>query len=131
MAKNPLTKLMVVDDDSDNLLVVKYSLEDIPNVTIEYAASGEEALQILQRFIPDLILLDVMMPKMDGFETFKAIRKLPFLENTPIVFFTAKVQKKDIESQLKFGAIDVIIKPFDSLADQILAIWENYQRQLV
>lgn len=117
---------MVVDDDSDTLLVIKYCLEEIPSVTVKYASSGEEALQVLQGFIPDLILLDVMMPAMDGFETFKAIRKLPSLKKTPIVFFTAKVQKKDIEKQLAFGAFDVIVKPFDSLPDQILSIWEKY-----
>ncbi|MBF8263789.1 MAG: response regulator [Parachlamydiales bacterium] len=127
MPDHKLSKLLIVDDDHDCLTIAKYCLENMSGVTIKYASSGEEALQEAILFLPDLILLDAMMPKMDGISTLKAMRLIPALASIPVVFFTAKVQKEDIASFLRAGAIDVITKPFDplTLSSTILAIWKK------
>lgn len=130
--KHPLKKIIFVDDDNDILTIAKYSLEE-SDKTIKYINSGEEAIQEALIFNPDLILLDVMMPKMDGISTLNAIRLLPSLSKTPVVFITAKVQKEEIANYSKLGILDIIIKPFDpiTLASTIQKIWDSYQEKLV
>jgi CheY-like chemotaxis protein len=78
-------------------------------------------------FGPDLILLDVMMPVLDGPTTFQALREIPALSATPVVFMTAKVQTEEVAFYRELGAVDVIPKPFDpmTLADQIREIWTS------
>jgi two-component system OmpR family response regulator len=78
-------------------------------------------------FSPDLLLLDVMMPTMDGPELLQELRKLPQFTQTPVIFMTAKAQPEEVQQFMELGAIDVITKPFDpmTLADQIRAIWQN------
>ena len=116
-------KLLYVEDEADIREIAEFALED-EGFEIEFCESGEEALQKAVDFQPDVILLDVMMPGMDGPTTLLNLRKIPGLENTPIIFLTAKVQANEIESFLQLGAIDVIPKPFDpmALADQITQI---------
>jgi CheY-like chemotaxis protein len=78
--------------------------------------------------IPDLILLDVMMPRMDGIATLKALQLLPNLAHIPIIFLTAKAQKYEVEDYFKLGIADVIVKPFDpnTLGSAIVRIWETW-----
>lgn len=123
-----LTKLLLVDDDPDSLLIAAYCLESLKGVTIKTVSSGQAAIQEALVFIPDLILLDEMMPQMDGLTTMKTLRLIPILSHIPVVFFTAKVQKEEVSSFLKAGAIDVITKPFDpiTLSSTILAIWKKH-----
>ena len=124
-----LAKLLCVDDDEDTLIITKYSLKDLKDVDIKWATSGEEAIEVALQFRPDLILLDVMMPKMDGVATLNAIRKLQPIAHVPIIFFTAKVQKEEVFSYIHLpGVIGVIVKPFDplTLGSRILAIWKKY-----
>lgn len=127
MEKRPLKKILFVDDDQDILTVARYALEKLLKIEIRFLSSGEEAIQEALIFHPDLIILDVMMPKMDGFSTFKALRMLPSLSKTPIIFLTAKVQKEEIAQCLNMGALDVIKKPFDplTLASTIESIWNK------
>lgn len=82
-------------------------------------------------FAPDLILLDVMMPGMDGPATLSALHALPETTSTPVIFMTAKVQKIEIENYRKMGAIDVIPKPFDpmTLAQTVRDIWARHGHQ--
>lgn len=77
--------------------------------------------------VPDLILLDVMMPGMDGPTTLAALRREPTLVDVPVVFITAKVQSSEVEFYTSLGALGVISKPFDpmALADQVRAIWQG------
>ena len=91
-------------------------------------SSGNDALAELPGFGPDIILLDVMMPGMDGPDTFKAIRRLEGYENIPIIFMTAKVMEKDRGNYRALGAAGIIAKPFDpmTLSDQIREIWVEY-----
>ncbi|MCX6989996.1 MAG: response regulator [Chlamydiae bacterium] len=129
MTKKVLKKILLVDDDQDILNVARYCLEELKDIEIKYLSSGEEAIKEALTFQPDLILLDVMMPKMDGITALKAIRLLPSMGSVPVIFFTAKVQKEEISTYHKNGVIDIITKPFDpmTLASRILEIWNRYQ----
>lgn len=126
-----LRKLLFVDDDEDTLIIAGYSLRNLKEVEVKYVRSGEEAIEVAVQFQPDLILLDVMMPKMDGIATLKAIRELPSIAHIPVIFFTAKVQKEEIVTYLRMGVIDVIVKPFDplTLGSTIQKIWDKEQRR--
>lgn len=126
---NPqLKKILFVDDDEGVHLIVKICLREIPNVKFRSVFSGEEAIKIAMDFQPDLILLDVMMPNMDGISTLKTLRLLPSLANTPVIFLTAKAQKSEIEEYFKYGVLDVIVKPFDpnTMAKSVVKAWEKY-----
>jgi CheY-like chemotaxis protein len=124
-----LSKILFVDDDDDIHIIVKMCLKEIPGLVMESALSGEEALKLAMSFHPDLILLDVMMPRMDGIATLQAIKLIPSLANVPVVFLTAKAQKDEIEEYYKYGVLEVITKPFDpdTLAQVVSSIWNNYQ----
>jgi two-component system, OmpR family, response regulator len=110
-----MTKILIVDDDEDILTISKFSLSALPELEVHCVMSGEEAVKESARLLPDLILLDMMMPKMDGLATLKAIRLIPSCLETPIVFFTAFSQSQDLEKILQLGVIDVIEKPFDPM----------------
>lgn len=122
-----LKKILFIDDDEDIHFILKLSLQDLSGVEVCSALSGEEGIKIAEKFHPDLILLDVMMPHMNGFATLQAMKLLPGLAHIPIVFLTAKAQKKEIEEYFKCGVADVIIKPFDpiQLPNQIIQIWKK------
>jgi two-component system OmpR family response regulator len=130
MGLKPLTKLLFVDDDEDILVIARYCLQSLKGVESRFVSSGEAAIQEALQFIPDLILLDVMMPKMDGITTLNALRQIEAVSRIPIVFFTAKVQKGEISTYLQAGGIDVIVKPFNplTLGSTIENIWKEYQK---
>jgi len=124
-----LDKILYVEDDPDIQAIAVMVLDAISGFTLEPCSSGSEALRKAVAFNPDLILLDVMMPGMDGPETLHALRLLPELANKPVVFMTAKVQSSEIESYKALGASDVVVKPFDpmTLSEQIRQIWQRQQ----
>lgn len=126
MSGAALNKILYVEDDPDIQDVAKMALGVVGGYTLHACSSGAEAVQQAQAFAPDLILLDVMMPDMDGPTTLVALRKLSGLADTPAVFMTAKVMPADIAHYKSLGAIDVIAKPFDPmvLATRIGEIWE-------
>jgi two-component system OmpR family response regulator len=126
--KKMVQKILFVDDDPDIHLIVKMSLQAIPKLELQSAYSGEEAIKVVMEFQPDLILLDVMMPKMDGIATLQAIKLIPSVSHIPVIFLTAKAQKSEVEEYFKYGIIDVIVKPFDptSLPQIIQKIWEKW-----
>ena len=113
-------KLLYVEDEADIREIAEFALED-EGFDIVFCESGEKAVEAVDSFVPDVILLDVMMPGMDGPTTLKKLREFPSLVDTPVIFLTAKVQQNEIQAYLDMGAIDVIPKPFDPmiLADQI------------
>lgn len=127
MPNQLLERILYVEDESDIRAIAKISLETIGGFTVEICASGPEAIQKGPAFNPDIILLDVMMPEMDGPSTLHALRALPGLESVPVVFMTAKVQTHEVNQYLALGAVDVIAKPFDpmSLAEKLRSIWTN------
>lgn len=122
-----LTRILYVEDEPDIQAIAQIALESVGGFTIKICASGEEALKNAAGFKPQLILLDVMMPGMDGPSTLAELKKLPELNNTPAIFMTAKVQPQEVEQLLSCGAIDIIPKPFEpmTLADTIRDIWNK------
>ena len=104
-----MKKILLVDDEPDIVEFLKYNLEQ-QNFEVIVGHNGEEALQKLVEK-PDLILLDIMMPKLDGFETCKRIREKKEFENVPIIFLTAKSGEIDEIKGLELGASDYIQKP--------------------
>lgn len=122
-----LNRILLVEDEEDIRAVAEIALEAVGGFELKVCASGPEALESIAGFAPQLIILDVMMPGMEGPETLREIRKLPQYASTPAVFMTAKVQADEIQSYLDGGAAGVIPKPFDpmTLSDRILEIWQS------
>jgi len=124
----PLNRILFVEDDPDIQAVGQLALEAVGGFKVTTCSSGGEALTVAPTFAPDLILLDVMMPGMDGPETLRQLRTLAATRNTPVVFMTAKVQRHEVAQYLALGAVNVIAKPFDpmTLAATIREIWTTY-----
>jgi len=124
-----LTKILYVEDEPDIQAVAKISLEAVGGFTVCVCSSGSEALAKVLDFAPDLVLLDVMMPGMDGPATLKALKNIPELDPLPFVFMTAKVQPSEVEYFKSLGAVDVIPKPFDpmTLSDKVNEIWQAWE----
>lgn len=123
-----LKKILLVEDDPDIQLITRLGLELAGGYEVRVCASGAEAAQSAAAYAPDLILLDMMMPGMDGLATMDALRKLPGLAATPMVFFTANTQQQVRQDLLHRGALGVIIKPVEpnSLVAQIQALWQRH-----
>ena len=124
----PLNKIMLVEDDPDIQLITRLSLESGGGYDVHVCASGAEAVQSAPAYAPDLILLDMMMPGMDGPATMDALRKLAETAATPMVFFTANAQDKVRQDLLRRGALGVIVKPVEpnALVEQIHALWQRF-----
>jgi two-component system OmpR family response regulator len=122
-----MERILHVEDEPDIREIARISLQEVGGFEVEQASSGQEALRMAPEFVPDLILLDVMMPGMDGPTTFQALRKLPATARVPVIFMTAKVQSHEVERYKALGALGVIPKPFDpmTLADQVRAMWRK------
>lgn len=122
-----LVRILYVEDEPDIQTVARLALEALGGFVVEICSSGNEALQRAPGFQPQLILLDVMMPGMDGPSTLKMLRALPQFSRTPVIFMTAKVQPDEVAGYKEVGAVDVIPKPFDpmTLSSQVQAIWER------
>jgi len=120
-----LTRVLVVEDDADIQKVIRMSLKMRGVAEIVLVDTGADCLERLKGFTPDVILLDVMMPHLDGYETCRRLKQNPATRDIPIVFLTARVQKADRERGLKLGALGYLTKPFDpmTLHDQILALF--------
>lgn len=127
MTKKLLKKILLAEDEPDIRAIAKIGLEVIGNFTVLFCESGQETLLKVEEFNPDLIVLDVMMPGLDGIQTYKALREKPTFANTPIIFMTAKIQPDEIKQYLTMGAIGVINKPFDptKLAETMLNMWDK------
>ena len=104
-------KIMVVDDEEDIQELVRYNLERNGH-EVSCVSSGEEALEGIRSFRPDLLVLDLMLPGIDGFEVCKILKNDPKTERIPIVMLTAKGEESDIVTGLELGAEDYIVKPF-------------------
>jgi CheY-like chemotaxis protein len=119
-----LTRVLVVEDDVDIQKVIRMSLKMRGVSEVVVVESGRECLERLGGFAPDVILLDVMMPHVDGYETCRQLKQDPATRAIPVVFLTARVQKADRERGMKLGALGYLTKPFDpmTLYDQILEL---------
>jgi CheY-like chemotaxis protein len=124
----PLEKILHVEDAETIRVIVEMALVDISGFTLVSCDGGYEAIRQVEHFTPDLILLDAMMPGMDGLQTLAEIRKKPHCQTIPVVFMTARIQQSEIQEYLNAGAVAVIEKPFDamSLGDKLESIYEAY-----
>lgn len=122
-----MQRILYVEDEPDIQAVAKLALEQVGRFTLEVCSSGREALDKAEKFAPQLMLLDVMMPEMDGPTTLKLLRGIAGLEDIPAIFMTARVQPHELQEYIDMGAIDVVAKPFDPmmLSNQIREIWER------
>ncbi|GAB4177344.1 MAG: response regulator [Roseiflexaceae bacterium] len=127
-----LDHILFVEDDPDIQAVAQLALEAVGGFRVTVCQSGREALAIAEQANPDLILLDVMMPEMDGPGTLANLRKLATTATTPVIFMTAKVQPHEVAQFRALGTLDVIAKPFDpmTLADTIRDRWAAHQASL-
>lgn len=125
MNMRALKTILYVEDDLDIQTVAQIALEVVGGFELKICSSGKEALVAAAEMVPDLILLDVMMPKMDGPTTLEHLRKINNTLNTPVIFMTAKVQNSEVSFYKSLGAIGVVGKPFDpmTLADQVRKLW--------
>jgi CheY-like chemotaxis protein len=126
--RRPLKHVAYIDDDEDILRVAELTLELIGDLKVTTFRSGREALAGLAAAAPDLVLLDVMMPKMDGPATLAAIKKRADLKHLPVVFLTAKIQPAERHQFEAMGAVGVLAKPFDpaTLAQEIERLWRAH-----
>ncbi len=110
-----IRKVILVDDDPDIRVVGEMSLSQVGGWEVFIASSDKELLEMIEEVRPDLILLDVMMPEMDGPSAFQKVREIEQFKNTPIIFVTAKVQKQELDRYFALGATGCISKPFDPM----------------
>ncbi len=123
----PLRHILCVDDENDILQVARLSLEAVGGFKVTLCEGSAAALETIRAARPDMVLLDVMMPEMDGPTTLARMLADPELKDIPVVFMTAKVQPPEMEHYLGLGAVGVIAKPFDpmALAGQVAEIWKR------
>lgn len=125
MAETQLKRILYAEDEPDIQTVAKLALEMVGGFSVQMCDNGRVLLETFEAFAPDLIMLDVMMPEMDGPSTLKALRERGV--TIPVIFMTAKVQPQEVAAYKELGAMDVIAKPFDpmQLAAQVKAIWDR------
>lgn len=114
-ALKKISKLLFVDDDANIRTVAEIGLTGLTDWNVKMAASGTAALNMVSEEVPDVILLDMMMPELDGIATLSRLRESPNTKDVPVIFITAKVQPAEVEQYLRLGVAGVITKPFDPL----------------
>jgi len=126
MANKPAPKVLVVDDEEPILELLKYNLEK-QGYDVRTANDGQVAVDIAKKFHPDLVLLDIMMPKVDGVEACRQLRAMPELVNTYIVFLTARAEEYSEVAAFDVGADDYILKPIKprALMSRISALFRR------
>ena len=125
MPDRPLTRICYVEDDEDIQRIVRMSLERIGKMTVVVVSDPMKAVDAMIAFKPDLVMLDWMMPGMDGPTLFKHMKTRPEVSGLPVVFITAKAAQRDLDDLTALGAIGTISKPFSpkDLPDQLRTIW--------
>jgi two-component system OmpR family response regulator len=125
MPAHPLNRICYVEDDEDIQRIVRLSLEKVGKMTVEVVSDPMVAIERITAFKPELVMLDWMMPGMDGPALFKKMREVPATKDLPVVFITAKASQKELDELKTMGAIGTISKPFSpkDLPDQLRALW--------
>jgi two-component system, OmpR family, response regulator len=125
MPRRPLERICYVEDDEDIQRIVRMSLERVGKMTVEIVTDPLQAIPAMSAFKPDLVMLDWMMPVMDGPSLFREMKKRPEVAGLPVVFITAKAGQRDLEELMSLGAVATISKPFSpkDLPEQLRAIW--------
>lgn len=127
MPMRDLQSVLYVDDDPDICSVVQATLRLVPGLNVQTADTGERAIDLAYELRPDLLLMDVMMPGLDGPSTFRRMRESALLSEIPVIFMTAKVLPAEIAQLRQLGAIGVIVKPFDPLKlyGELFSLWNK------
>lgn len=121
-----MTKILIAEDERDIRDLVTFSLK-FGGFDVVQASNGVEAVERAQAEVPDLILMDVRMPKMTGYEACKALKAIPAMRHIPVVFLSAKGQESEIQQGVEAGAEEYILKPFapDELTKQIKSVLDR------
>jgi CheY-like chemotaxis protein len=125
MPDRPLNRICYVEDDEDIQRIVRVSLERVGKMTVEVVGDPTVAIEAMAAFRPDLVMLDWMMPAIDGPTLFRQMKLRPETSALPVVFITAKAAQRDLDELMALGAAGTISKPFSpkDLPDQLRAIW--------
>jgi CheY-like chemotaxis protein len=125
MPAQTLNRVCYVEDDQDIQRIVRMSLERVGKMTVEVVGDPLVAIERIRAFKPDLVMLDWMMPGMDGPTLFRKMQEIEELKNLPVVFITAKAAQRDLDDLRAMGAVGTISKPFSpkDLPGQLQAIW--------
>jgi diguanylate cyclase (GGDEF)-like protein len=126
MERNRKNSLLIVDDDKSNLMVLSHILQ--PEYTVRIASDGASAIRIAEKYVPDLILLDIIMPEMDGYGVFTALHNSDKTAHIPVIFITGLNNYNDEKKGLRLGAADYISKPFD---DMVVKLRVQHQIRIV
>lgn len=123
-----LQKVLHVDDEADIRTIAKMAMDVVGDIEVLQCSSGEQALEEAGGFMPDLFLLDYMMPGLDGQTTLHELRQIPGLETVPVIFMTARLQSDTLQTLMDNGALDVFSKPFDPmvLCAQLHDAWDKH-----
>lgn len=126
-----LKRIMHIEDDESIRMITSVTLESVGNFTVESCESGYEGVRKFEEFQPQVVLLDVMMPELDGPGTLELLKKRYNLERVMVLFMTAKVQQQELEHFKSIGGYEVIEKPFDpmTLAEKVSHFWESFNRR--
>ena len=127
MPAHPLNKICYVEDDEDIQRIVRLSLEKIGKMTVEVVGDPMVAIERITAFKPDLVMLDWMMPGMDGPALYRKMLETPEVKSLPVVFITAKASERELNELRTMGALGTISKPFSpkDLPDQLRALWNK------
>lgn len=130
MGTKPGYKILVVDDEPDILEILQYNLEK-EGYAVRVASNGKKGVEEARDFLPDLILLDIMMPEQDGVETCRQIREIPELQNIYVIFLTARAEEYSEIAAFEVGADDYIIKPIKprALMSRISALFRRESKK--
>ena len=125
MPAQPLNRICYVEDDEDIQKIVRMTLERVGKMTVEVVGDPLLAIEAIKAFKPELVMLDWMMPGMDGPTLFRKMKQLPETASLPVVFITAKATQRDMDELVALGAAATISKPFNpkDLPDQLRSIW--------
>jgi CheY-like chemotaxis protein len=125
MPARPLNRICYVEDDEDIQRIVRTSLERVGKMTVAVVTDPTQAIAAMAEFRPDLVMLDWMMPVMDGPTLFRQMKLRPETSALPVVFITARASQRDLDDLKQLGAAGTISKPFSpkDLPDQLRAIW--------
>lgn len=124
-----MAKILIAEDERDIRDLIIFTLR-FSGYEVVAASNGEEAIQLAQQEMPDLILLDVRMPRKTGYETCAAIKADEKTKNIPVIFLSAKGQDSEIQAGLQAGAVEYILKPFvpDQLSARIQAVLADHKK---
>lgn len=125
--KRELNKILYVDDDLDILKIARLSLEKKGGFTVRTCDSGKKALEEVTVFQPDLIILDVVMPDMDGSRTMGELQKMPGVAHIPVFFMTSRLHPDELEFYDRLGISGVLSKPFHplDLSNRVMDLWQK------